>query len=163
MAPNKESMEMSIPGMGTIMKQKFDGVSGFSEQQGMKSPLSEEEIAEKQEAKGLFPETYLEATQLELVSLNTVDGVDVYKIKVSGIKETFRYYDASSHFLVRVEKTQDLPDGQSITVIEDYTDYKPVDGLMLPHGTKTTQGQQVFKLNYTEILLNEGVSDEDFK
>jgi hypothetical protein len=64
---------------------------------------------------------------------------------------------------VRVEKTQDLPDGQSITVIEDYTDYKPVDGLMLPHGTKTTQGQQVFKLNYTEILLNEGVSDEDFK
>lgn len=47
MAPNKSSMEMSIAGMGTIMKQKFDGTTGYAEQQGMKQPMSEEDVAEQ--------------------------------------------------------------------------------------------------------------------
>jgi len=31
------SMEMSIEGMGTVMKQKFNGTDGYAEQQGMKN------------------------------------------------------------------------------------------------------------------------------
>ncbi|MDG1778774.1 MAG: pitrilysin family protein, partial [Flavobacteriaceae bacterium] len=47
MVPNKSSMEMSIAGMGTIMKQKFDGTTGYAEQQGMKQPMTEEQIADQ--------------------------------------------------------------------------------------------------------------------
>ncbi|NRA93435.1 MAG: insulinase family protein, partial [Psychroserpens sp.] len=56
MAPNKESMVMTIEGMGPIMTSKFDGKAGFREQQGMKIPMTEEEVMNKQEEKGLFPE-----------------------------------------------------------------------------------------------------------
>ena len=66
MTPNMSSMEMSIEGMGTVMKQKFDGTEGYAEQQGMKQPMSEDELAEKAEEKGLFPETYLDASTLNL-------------------------------------------------------------------------------------------------
>ncbi|HLT34417.1 MAG TPA: pitrilysin family protein, partial [Aquaticitalea sp.] len=48
MAPNKISMEMAIEGMGTVMKQKFDGSTGYQEQQGMKIPMTEDEISDKQ-------------------------------------------------------------------------------------------------------------------
>jgi zinc protease len=82
MAPNMSSMEMSIEGMGTVMKQKFDGSEGYTEQQGMQQPMSDDELAEKAEEKGLFPETYLDVNTLTLVSLTAIEGVDVYKIKV---------------------------------------------------------------------------------
>jgi hypothetical protein len=37
MSPNMSSMEMSIAGMGTVMKQKYNGTTGYSEQQGKES------------------------------------------------------------------------------------------------------------------------------
>lgn len=67
MAPNKSSMEMSIAGMGTIMKQKFDGTTGYAEQQGMKQPMSEEDVAEQASQKGLFPEAHYTADEIELM------------------------------------------------------------------------------------------------
>ena len=86
---------MSIAGMGTIMKQKFDGATGYQEQQGMKQPMGEDEITEQASQKGLFPELHYSADEIELVSLSDLDGTDVYKIKVKGNKESFRYYDAT--------------------------------------------------------------------
>ena len=35
-SPNLTSMEMSVEGMGTLMKQKFDGNNGYMEQMGQK-------------------------------------------------------------------------------------------------------------------------------
>ena len=32
-------MEMSVEGMGTLMKQKFDGNNGYMEQMGQKIPM----------------------------------------------------------------------------------------------------------------------------
>jgi predicted Zn-dependent peptidase len=162
MTPNKSSMEMSIAGMGTIVKQKFDGTSGYAEQQGMKQPMSEDEIAAKLEEKGLFPETYLSAEQITLVSLTTVDDKDVYKIKVSGSAESFRYYDAASGLLVRTEKTEEAQ-GQTMTSVQDYSDYKEVNGVLLPYVQKVTTGPQIISISASEIKINEGVTEEDFK
>ena len=96
MSPNMTSMEMSIAGMGTIVKQKFDGNNGYTENQGKKEPMSEKEFAEKSNEKGLFPEAYLDAKTLKLVSLLAIDEVDVYKIQVK--EDSFRYYDAATGF-----------------------------------------------------------------
>ena len=162
MAPNKSSMEMSIAGMGTIMKQKFDGATGYAEQQGMKQPMSEEDVAEQASQKGLFPEAHYTADEIELMSLSDLDGTDVYKIKVKGVSESFRYYDANSGLLLREEATEEAQ-GQSVTTITVHSDYRAVDGVMIPFGRKITAGPQVFGFNASEVVVNSGVTEADFK
>ena len=162
MAPNKSSMEMSIAGMGTIMKQKFDGTTGYAEQQGMKQPMSEEDVAEQASQKGLFPEAHYTADEIELMSLSDLDGTDVYKIKVKGVSESFRYYDANSGLLLREEATEEAQ-GQSVTTITVHSDYRAVDGVMIPFGRKITAGPQVFGFNASKVVVNSGVTEADFK
>ena len=162
MAPNKSSMEMSIAGMGTIMKQKFDGTTGYAEQQGMKQPMSEDDVAEQASQKGLFPEAHYTADEIELMSLSDLDGTDVYKIKVKGVSESFRYYDANSGLLLREEATEEAQ-GQSVTTITVHSDYRAVDGVMIPFGRKITAGPQVFGFNASEVVVNSGVTEADFK
>ena len=159
MSPNMSSMEMSIAGMGTVMKQKFNGSEGYTEQQGMKIPMSEAELAEKEKEKGLFPETYLDSNTIILVGLIAIEGADVYKLKVD--EDSFRYYDVANGLLVRTEKTEEAQ-GQKVTSVEDLSEYREVDGVLFPFVRKTTSGPQVIGLTASEITINEGVSAEDF-
>ena len=159
MSPNMSSMEMSIEGMGTVMKQKYNGSEGYAEQQGMKMPMSETELAEKAEEKGLFPETYLDVSTLTLISLTAIDGVDVYKVKVK--EDSFRYYNSTTGLLVRTEKTEEAQ-GQKVTSVQDLSDYRMVNGVLFPYEQKITAGPQVIGLTASEITINQGVSAEDF-
>ena len=162
MSPNKESMEMSVEGMGTIMKQKFDGKTGYAEQQGRKTEMTADEIAEKQKEKGLFPETYLSEDAVSLVRLISVNGSDAYKIKVAGKNDSYRYYDATSFMLIRTEVSQEAR-GQKITQITDISDYRSVNGIQMPHKKVITAGPQIITFDASEIKINEGVSKKDFK
>ena len=162
MTPNKSSMEMNIEGMGTVMKQRFNGEAGYIEQQGQKIPMDEETIAAQKAEAGLFPELYLDVSALTLESVATIDGTDVYKVKVAkGDDSEYRYYDVKSGLLLRTEKTTEAG-GQIVTTMTDLSDYKEVNGVMMPFGIKQTAGPQVFILNATEIKVNEGVTVEDF-
>jgi len=162
MSPNKFSMEMIVEGMGTVMKQNFDGENGYVEQQGRKVPMEEKDVASRKSTKGLFPELFMEPSSIELESLTAIDGTDVYKIKVTKDgKESFRYYDVETGYLVRTEETEEAQ-GQSITSITDFSNYKEVNGVMMPSKWKIANGPQVIELDVTEIKINEGVTAEDF-
>ena len=162
MAPNKSSTEIIVPGMGTMMKEKFDGESGYSEQGGMKNPMSKEDIDDKSSEKVLFPELHYTSDDIELISLSDIDGKEVYKIKVNGSEESFRYYDANSGLLVRVEESQEAQ-GQSMTSITVHSDYREVNGILIPFSQKVTVGPQILLFDAKEVLINSGVTDEDFK
>ena len=162
MAPNKESMEMSVQGMGTIMTQKFNGKTGYTEQQGNKQEMPESEILKKQKQKGLFAETYLNSEDLVLISLISVNGVDAYKIQVDEENGLFRYYDAKTALLIRTESSQEA-EGQKIIQTTDISDYKAVDGVLMPYTKVMTTGPQIITLSASEIKINEGVSKKDFK
>ena len=162
MAPNKESLEMSIEGMGVIVKQKFNGEAGYSEQQGLKKELTAEEIAEKQATNSIFPELYYTADNTSLESLTTIDGKSAYKLKVTVAgKDVFKYYDADSGLLLRVEGTTEAQ-GQSITTVTDYSNYSPVNGVLFPYNMQIKTGPQDISMNITNVKVNEGVTDEDF-
>jgi predicted Zn-dependent peptidase len=163
MVPNKESIEMSIEGMGVLMKQKFNGESGYIEQQGQKMPL-EGDILESQKVKlTLFSEFYYDDSYgISLESLTTIEGNDVYKLKVEkNGKASYRYYNAESGFLVREESTVDMG-GNEVTTTADYAQYSPVKGVQFPYHQIVKSGPQTIIFNITNILVNEGVSDEDF-
>ena len=162
MAPNKSSMEMMIEGMGTVMKSKFDGQSGYQEQQGRKIPMSEKEVNAQKAKKALFPELNYDSAELVLDSKTTIDGVDVYKVKVTkGDETSLRFYDANTGLLVRTEKTTEAQ-GQEVTTVEDLSNYSPVNGVMFPYTQKIKAGPQVIVLKINNVKVNEGVTDADF-
>lgn len=162
MAPNKMSLEMNIEGMGTVMKQKFNGTTGYREQQGVKADMSETEIAIQQQQEGLFPELYLTPENMELVSVATIVDTDAYKIEVTkGDKTSHRYYAVDTGLLIRTEETNEVQ-GQSMTTITDTADYKEVEGIMLPSVMKVSAGPQIVTFTTSETKVNEGVSEEDF-
>lgn len=163
MAPNKESMELSAEGMGVIMKQKWNGETGYAEQQGQKREMSAEEIAQKKDEKSLFPELYYDASNLSLESLTAIDGEDVYKIKVNkGDKASYRFYNVKTGLLTRSESTNKTA-GQEVTSIVDYGSYTAVEGVQFPYSMKVTAGPQVIPFVINSIELNKGVTDADFE
>jgi hypothetical protein len=162
MSPNKESIEMAIEGMGVIMKQKFNGEDGYMEQQGQRKALTEEELVEKKAEHSIIPELYYDLSKVSLESMTTINGNDVYKIKVAGGKnDSFRYYDAKTGYLMRVESTIEAQ-GQNMTSTVDYGNYSPVSGIQFPYSQTVMSGPQVINFNITNIKVNEGVSDADF-
>jgi len=102
----------------------------------------------------------LDASTLTLVSLTAIDGVDVYKLNVD--EDSYRYYDAATGLLVRTEKSEEAQ-GQTITSVQDLSDYREVNGVLFPFEQKITAGPQVIELTASEIVVNDGVSAEDFK
>lgn len=162
MAPNKYKMEVVAEGMGTLMKQNFDGENGYIEQQGRKIPMEDKELNERKSNKGLFEELYMDPATLALETIATVEGKDAYKIKVTKDGESsFRYYDVATGFLVRTENTAEAQ-GQSITTVVDYSNYKDVNGVMMPYTMKVTTGPQSFVFETKDVKINEGVTAEDF-
>ncbi len=162
MTPNKTSLEMSIEGMGVIMKQKFDGTAGYVEQQGAKQELTEEQVKDQKAEYSIFPELYYEPSNLSLENITSIEGSDVYKIKVTiHGKDSFRYYDVASGLLKRVEKTTDMQ-GQTFTTVEDYGNYSPVKEMLYPYSMSVTTGPQVIQMNVTNHKVNEGVTEADF-
>ena len=153
-------MEISAPGMGVIMKQVFDGKSGYAEQQGMKNSMPENEIEKKKNEKSLFPETYLNPDKLTLVSLSTLNGSDAFKIMTGD--NSYRYYDAKSHLLLRIEESREAQ-GQMMTSTTDFSDYKSVNGLLMPYKTVLSIGPQIISYTANDIKINEGVKKKDFK
>jgi len=156
------SMELSAEGIGTLMKQKFDGKSGYQELQGRKIPMAEKDVNTQKDEKVLFPEIYMEASNIKLESLTDVEGTSAYKIVVTKDgKTSTRYYAADSGLLIRTEETREAR-GQSITSITDFSDYKEVKGVMMPQKMKITAGPQILEFDMTDTKINEGVKAEDF-
>ena len=77
---------MSVPNMGTLMTQKFNGEDGYIQQMGQKIPYEDEQKNEQKEKKGLFEEIYLDDSSAKIVSLSPVDGKDIYKVQVKSLK-----------------------------------------------------------------------------
>ncbi len=163
MVPNKESMELSAEGMGVLMKQKWNGETGYAEQQGQKREMTAEEIAQKIDEKSIFPELYYDPSNVSLESLTTIDGEDVYKIKVTkGEKVSYRFYNMKTGLLTRSESTNKAA-GQEVTSIVDYGSYTDVEGIQFPYSMKVTAGPQVIPFVISSIEVNNGVTDADFE
>lgn len=165
MAPNKRSLQLMMGSMA-VMQQVFDGTAGYQAQMGQKKEMDEKEIKENQDDKGLIPQLFYVSNDYQLSYLGTgkAGEEDCYKLKVtkpSG-KVTVEYYSIKSGLLLREEGSVDAG-GTEMTISVDYSDYRKVGNLMFPFSAIQTAGEQEFPMIMSEIKLNEGVSDADFK
>jgi predicted Zn-dependent peptidase len=169
MSPNLELQEIRM-GDQLVMKNVFDGAGGYIMQMGQKKEFSAEDIAEKQLKKGLFEQMNYQAAgyELKVAGLEKLGTADVYKIIVNlpGGKKATEFYDSRSGMLLKSEKTT-KQDGAEITQVAEYSDYKKVGDILLPHVLKllvqSPAGEQELNFTFTSFKINEGVSAADFK
>jgi len=162
MMPNKISFEMKANMGGqtmSLMKRNFSGEKGYMEQQGQKMLMSEEEIMEAKNVEGIFEELYYSDDQTELLSINSIDGEDVYKIKVvKNEKTSYRYYSVESGYLISIEEEDENKNISSTK----YGDYRSVNGIMMPYFMQVNAGGQNLEFNTTEVMVNTELKDSDF-
>ena len=157
--PNKSSMEMSVPNMGTLMTQKFNGEDGYIEQMGQKIPYEDDQKTEQKEKKGLFEEIYLDDSVAQIVSLSPVDGKDIYKVQIK--ENSFRFYEADSGLLIMTEETT-VAMGNEIKTITKFSDYKEVEGVKYAFKREIITGPQTIVIEADQVILNEEIEDDFF-
>ena len=157
--PNKSSMEMSVPNMGTLMTQKFNGEDGYIEQMGQKIPYEDDQKTEQKEKKGLFEEIYLDDSVAQIVSLSPVDGKDIYKVQIK--ENSFRFYEADTGLLIMTEETT-VAMGNEIKTITKFSDYKEVDGIKYAFKREIITGPQTIVIEADQVILNEEIADDFF-
>ena len=158
--PNKSSFVIEVNMQGqkmTLSKTTFDGERGYSEMQGQRVEFDEKQLDENKKIKGIFEELYFKPEELELVSINSVNYQDAYKVKVTvDGKESHRYYSVESGLLLSKEDTDD----NNNVVTTNYGDYQSVQNIMFPFYMELPAQKLEFKTSSIEI--NKEIKDSSF-
>lgn len=154
---NKQLVEMKAMGM-TMMKQVVNDKMAYSEQQGQRRDLTPAEFAEKKAGTTIFQELAPAINSAKLTGIESMDGKDVY-VLVDG--KTTRYYDVATG--LKVAESQTIEQGtQKMTQTTSYGDYRKVKDIKVPYKMSMNVGIDI-ELNVTDVKINEGVTDADFK
>jgi len=151
--------ELSMAGMGSLMKQVVNGNTAYAAQQGQKKVMEGKELAEMKESAVLFSETLL-ATKagVTLSGIEPVNGSDAYTV-VDG--DTTYYFDVKSGLKIAESSTSEQG-GQKVTQMTTYGDYRDVKGVKLPFNQIMNVGFEL-DIKMSEVKVNEGVTDADFQ
>ena len=155
-APNK--MSKVITGMGQVFQKIiFDGEKGYQEVQGRRMDMTPEQLKEfKTLSLPILDVSYKTGT---LDRIEPIDGINYYVVK-NGTTEVF--YDIKTGLKAKEVKTVKTPQGE-VQVPQTFSDYKAVNGVLFPFALGTKMGPMDLNFTITDIKVNEGVSDEDFK
>jgi outer membrane lipoprotein-sorting protein len=169
--PNALRVDFTIQGM--VGSQAYDGSKAwqFMPFDGSTAPqeMSPEEtiyVAEQADIDGPLVDYKTKGHKVELVGKENVEGSDAYKLKVtlkSGNVRTI-YLDAASYLEIK-EEGKRIQRGTEIETETIMSDYKAVDGLMMPHlldtAVKNTSQRQ--KIVIEKIEFNAPIDDARFK
>lgn len=157
-APKKLGVEMKAMGM-VMMKQVVNEKEAYMVQQGQRKDFKDQELKDMQDMAGNFKElSLLTDKDVTLTGIENINGTDAYAIKNG--KSTY-YYDVKTGFKIAEAKEVEQG-GQKMTQTTYYQDYKDVKGLKFPYKTIMNVGIEI-ELITTEVKINEGVTDADFK
>ncbi|CAN1555458.1 PqqL Predicted Zn-dependent peptidases [Flavobacteriaceae bacterium] len=155
---NKLAIEMKAMGM-TMMKQVVNEKGAYVTQQGQRKDLDGDKLAEIKASAMPFDEIKMsQKADVTLDGIESFNGADAYVIKNG--KSTL-YYDVTSGLKIGKAVVQEA-NGQKMTQITNFGDYKEVKGIKFPFKTSLSFGPQEIEFKTTEVKINEGVSDADF-
>lgn len=157
-AQKKMSVEMKAMG-STMMKQVVNEKEAYAVQQGQRKDFKDQELKDMQAEATTFKElALLTDKDITLTGIENINGTDAYAIKNG--KSTY-FYDVKTGY--KVAEAKELEQGgQKMTQTTYYQDYKDVKGLKFPYKTIMNVGIEI-ELITTEVKINEGVTDADFK
>ena len=168
--PGKRRLEFSVQGMTGI--QAFDGEKAWSVMpfMGKKDPEAASEEDSKQEREeadfdGPLVDYKTKGHTVELTGKEPVEGAEAYKLKVTKKNGDTEYYylDAETYLLVKNEGKSKRR-GTEVEVEGLWSDYKDVDGYMMPftleQGLKGTPQKQ--RMVFSKIELNVPLEESRF-
>jgi predicted Zn-dependent peptidase len=160
MTPNKFAVVVS--GMGMVLsKTVFDGESGYTEVQGMRTDMDEATRKRSEENMAPFPELgFFDNPKLTLQKIEPVNGSDCYVVTMGD--DTTIYYDVATGLKVKQVTVVEAA-GQSIEQLFEFSDYQEVDGIKFPHKMTMAAGPQVMDFKVREVRINKDVSEADFE
>ena len=168
MNPNYSMTEVTMNGQ-QVVKQLFDGKTGYRLQMGSQQKMDDNELADRKNSKGIFRQLYYDSGyKVPVLSVEKVNSNDAYKLQVTSPagNNSIEYYDVNTGLLVKAEVATKMG-GQDIKQIVEYSNYKKVGNILLSFSDKitvsSTMGDQERQLEFHDIKLNEGVKLEDFK
>jgi predicted Zn-dependent peptidase len=156
---NKLALEMKAMGM-SIMKQVVNDKGAYVMQQGQRKDLDGEKLADTKESAMPFPElTMAEKATVALDGIESFNGVDAYVVKNG---KTTLYFDVATGLKLGKAVVQEA-NGQKMTQITNYGDYKEVKGIKVPYKISMAFGPQEIEFKTSDVKINEGISDADFQ
>lgn len=146
--------------MGAVMsKQVITPSEGFVLSQGQKMPIEGVALKEAQSAAEPFVElSYKGNNDAKITGVESINGKDAIGVKLGN---TTNYYDLDSGLKLATISTMEMG-GQSMTQTVYLSDYKEVKGIKFPFKQAMNMGMDI-EVNTTDIKVNEGVTDADFK
>ena len=152
-------VELSMAGMGSIMKQVVNGNTGYAMQQGQKKVLEGDDLKKMKENAVLFNETLLSTKAgVTATAIEPINGSDAYAV-VDG--DTTYYFDVKSGLKTAEATTEDMG-GKKATRVTNFNDYRDVKGVKFPFNTIMNVGFEL-DIKMSDVKVNEGVSDADFQ
>ena len=166
--PNKIKTVMNMSGQEII--QSYDGEKGYSvnPMTGSTQPaeMSPEEIKQLLRNNNFenMMDKFLKNGQLELLGEDAVNSKPAIKIKATyepGMTSNL-YIDKESWRLVK--QTMDVTQGGMPATVETYpSDYKEINGIVLPMKTTTSVGGMEMVINFTNVEVDIPMEDSVFK
>ncbi len=136
----------------------------YMKQGGNKRPMPKNMLDDMKNSFGTFPElSYLSNDEAKLAGIEAVDGKDAYKIEIPGqTVSTSVFYDVTTGLKVKEISSINMG-GQVQNQEATFSDYKEFEGIMFASKKTGSLGAQKVESTLKEVLINKGVSEEDFK
>lgn len=163
--PNNYLTTFGVNG-NVMQKMVFNGSKGEMEAMGQKVPMDEEtQTGMKEDAVPFLEMHYAErGFKAVLVGIEMVEGKKAYRIDVespSGRKKT-QYFLTENSLKLRETEEQE-GQGQTVTVVTDFDNYKKVEGVMIPHQLTLNGVMPIpLKMTVTAVEINGTVDPATF-
>ena len=136
----------------------------YMKQGANKMPMPANMLNDLKNSFGTFVElSYLANDKVKLAGIEAVNGKDAYKIEVPGeTVSASMFYDVDSGLKVKEISLINMG-GKTQSQEATYSDYKDFDGIKFAGKKEGSLGPQKVESTLIEVLINKGVTEEDFK
>ncbi len=167
--PNKMRMNMDI--QGQTMVQAFDGTTGWMiiPFMGTTEPqrMPEEQIKSMKsnaDMDGVLVDYKKKGHKVELLGKEELEGTDVYKLKVTRKDSSVQYLYLDSDYYIELKMSTVIKSKGTEQMFDTYlSDYKEVDGTMVPFAIEQKKGDMLLsQITLSEVKYNVDIDDSYF-
>ena len=162
---------LEVPIQGMLMKRGFDGTVAWmtAPWTGSSDPIELGDFEKKMirtqvDIDGMLYEPESKGYKAEFLGKEDMEGSPVYLIKLSDTTgdEYTQYIDAENFVVLKIKGSINYQ-GSKIETETFYSNYKPVDGIIMPFSMDSKMnGQTQSQIVVTEYLFNQELNDSIF-
>jgi outer membrane lipoprotein-sorting protein len=166
--PNLSRQEITMNGRKLV--QAFDGTTPWMILPDSDAPrempaAQGESVRNNADFDGPLMDYAAKGHQIELIGKEKVGGTEVYHLKLTKKGGSIEHYYLDTESGIEVKRSVDVDaGGMKQTVETELSNFKPVDGIMIPHTMKqSVNGTPVAQMTVQKIEFNAPIDDALFR